>query len=394
MEKFINVMKCVATMACITLLFSQCAEDEKPGSKTPVVTSFSPTSVDPGGEITITGSKFGTSVENVIIHLHDQVVSFEIDAEAVVDNQIQCFVPNDITPGDYHISVEVEGLESSMSEGILTIRDVQPEITSFSPASVIPGNQLTINGVKFGANPDNVVVYLQGTAVSFPVEVETVTESQIVLIIPNNFEPGTYRIALTVNGIASAVATGVLTVEDVRPIISSFSPTSIIPGNQLVISGSHFGTHLESVEVYFQGNGVSTPMEVSAVTDSQIQLTIPMNIQPGTYTISVGVNGVNSIVTSTTLTVQDIRPVIASFSPTSGVVGDRIVISGSGFGTTLESVQVFFSGNGASGSVPIQSVTNSEIQLLVPNNAPGVYQIAVVVNGTSSGFTTSTFTIN
>lgn len=94
---------------------------------------------------------------------------------------------------------------------------------------------------------------------------------------------------------------------------------------------------------------------------------------------------------SSNYTIQVITaPVISNISPTSGVTGALVTITGVGFGATQGTSSVKFGSVSASSYL---SWTNTQIKVYVPNSAPAGYaQLTVLVNGISSNAKTFTVT--
>ena len=169
---------------------------------------------------------------------------------------------------------------------VSTLTFAAPTLTSISPTSIKPGIAMTLTGSGFGTAQGAVTFSAPGDtqgASSFT----SWSNTQIVLTVPNSIVPGTVTVTVsgaTSNGIAYTT---------IAPTLTSISPTSVKPGLRMTLSGSGFGATRGVGSVTFSApgdtQGASTFLTWS---DTQIVLTVPNSIAPGTITVSQ--NGVAS----------------------------------------------------------------------------------------------------
>jgi hypothetical protein len=175
------------------------------------------------------------------------------------------------------------------------------------------------------------------------------------------------------------------------PTIESLSPSSGEAGSTISITGSGFGASKEAVQVLFAG---STGATISSISNTSIVVKVPDFLTAGTYPVTVklayAVNGqvnyatsnaVNYLVKAPVIVVP--QPAITNLTPASGEAGSTISITGSGFGTSKEAVQVLFAGNTGS---TVLSVTNTSIVLKVPDFlTAGTYPVTVKLAYAANG---------
>jgi hypothetical protein len=159
------------------------------------------------------------------------------------------------------------------------------------------------------------------------------------------------------------------------PRIGTLSPTSGPVGAPVTIYGIDFGTTQGTSTVTFNG----TQATVSSWGPNSITTTVPSGATTGNVVVTVG--GVASI--GVTFTVVPV-PSITNLSPSSGPMGQSVIITGSNFGATQGASTVTFNGILAT----VTAWGPGSITALVPSGAtsgPVVVTVGVASNG--FGFT-------
>lgn len=136
------------------------------------------------------------------------------------------------------------------------------------------------------------------------------------------------------------------------PVIKEISPQIGAPGDELVISGSGFGSSRGTSYVEISGSKI-TSSNYTRWHDYEIRLVLPDNVQDGLVIVGTSegrsepaffANEVNIPVAVKLDPVISV-PKIASVSPEKVVVGQHITITGSNFGSTRENSMVYFTAN-------------------------------------------------
>ena len=248
---------------------------------------------------------------------------------------------------------------------------VTPALTAISPTSGSVGTSVTLAGSNFGSS--------QGTStVSFNGTTATPTSwgaSSVVVPVPAGATTGS--VVVTVGGLASNGMS--FTVTSSSPSITSLSPTSGVVGAAVTIAGSNFGASQGTSSVTFNGK-TATPTSWSATS---IVAAVPAGATTGSVVVTVGGVASNSV----TFTVATAGPSISSLSPTSGVVGTPVTITGSNFGSSQGTSSVSF--NGIIGAPT--SWTATSIVVPVPTGAT-TGGVVVSVGGVASNGMTFTVT--
>ncbi|MGH9562456.1 MAG: IPT/TIG domain-containing protein, partial [Terracidiphilus sp.] len=171
---------------------------------------------------------------------------------------------------------------------------------------------------------------------------------------------------LPTNGIAFTVL--------VPPAISSISPASGPVGAAVTITGTNFGSTQGSVT--FNG----TAATISSWTNTAIVAFVPAGATTGNVVVTVGGMASNSFAFTVLPT-----PSISSLSPTSGVAGTSVTITGTNFGSSQGSSTVKFNGTAAS----VSSWSNTSIVAAVPSGT-STGSVVVTVSGVASNGVTFT----
>ena len=153
------------------------------------------------------------------------------------------------------------------------------------------------------------------------------------------------------------------------PSISSFSTSSGIAGSSVTIYGSNFGATQGSSTVKFG----STTATVTSWSDLQLVVTVP-SVSNGSYTIYV-TTSTGTASSSSQFTVAS-SPTITSFTPSTGVVGASVTITGTSFGASQGSSTIKFGSSAAT----VTSWSDAQIIATVPSLSAGSYTISVTTS--------------
>lgn len=171
----------------------------------PVMESVSPTEIFAGiDEITVTGSNFGTAVEDVRLYLVQDEGEVEVTVSACEDNKITAKVTETAVTGECDLKLEVLGRAATNSLK-LTLKE-KPVITAistdhpFSDETAVfaaPGDVLTITGQRFEGSAADIEVKVGDVVAT---TVSEVSDTQIKAVVPDGFAGGKVTVTLA-NGI-------------------------------------------------------------------------------------------------------------------------------------------------------------------------------------------------
>ncbi|MEW6303449.1 MAG: IPT/TIG domain-containing protein [Verrucomicrobiota bacterium] len=300
----------------------------------PRITDFTPARGAPGSTVLIEGANFVNGATAV------QFGSITAAASVTSASQITATVPASATNGAIAVTTSA-GSAVTTNEFIVT---TLPFISDFSPAAAAIGTVVVINGANFSGT----------TSVKFfndkSANILSVSPTQIQVTIPTGATTGPISVT-------TAAGTGTSTNDMITgsgPIITGFNP-SIGARNQqnVLIEGINF-TGASAVTF----NNVNASYFVTS--DTQINATVPGTATTGLIRVTrsgqTGQSLSNFVVSS--------GPVIVDFTPTSGPVGQNVVLSG--FNFVQNNLSVKF--NGVAAATP--SVTApTQAHVTVPSGA-------------------------
>ena len=308
----IRMRRQIARVSLITLLAGLTIAIPGAGAAfaaAPTIASFAPTSGPIGAPVVINGDNFtGPDPDVTAVKFNGVSATFTIDNP----HKLTATVPVGATDGPIAVT-NADGTATSAASFDVTASPV-PTITSFNPTSGPLGSSVDITGTGFfGASA---VQFNNTNDPTFTVDSNT----HITATVPAGATTGPIKVT-TPGGTATSATNFTVTAGGFA--ITSFNPTSGVIGTSVVITGVGF-TGANAVRF----NGTMATFTVNS--DTQITAIVPAGATTGP--ISVTKPGNNTATSSTNFTVTPSPvPTLASFNPTSGLVGTSVTIIGTGF---------------------------------------------------------------
>jgi gliding motility-associated-like protein len=250
--------------------------------------------------------------------------------------------------------------------------EAQPTIISVSPASGTVGTQVTITGTNFGTNPADIELRFGNNRLA---TITAITPTSITTTVPPS--SGTGQIYLKLKCFAGVLTPQTFVVgTPPTPTITNFTPASGNPGTTVTITGTNFSAAPANNTVMFNG----TTAVVTSSSSTSITTTVPSGATTGKITVTV--SGVTATSANTfTVPCAPLPPTITSFTPTSGVAGTSVTITGTNFSTVAGENVVAFNGTPAI----VASGTTTSLIVTVPAGAsPGPISVTTPCASTSS----------
>jgi hypothetical protein len=244
----------------------------------------------------------------------------------------------------------------------------RPRLVSFSPETGAIGDVVSITGVNFTGNTDNLKVSFGNTPTKV-ISVIATTTNDVKSIVIKVLVPEMTDITTKIN---VKVDTLLLTSEKsfTRASVagfSGFSPTNGYIGDTITLTGSFY----EKTPVVSFGDVAA---KVISKDSKSMKVLVPDDIANAKPAISVAVDGLT--LTSTTSFHLN-APVIESVSPTTAFLGQAIRIKGKGFRNSYKYKQVYLD-NSLITTIP---ESNTSIFFNIKNVGTGSHGFAVEVAG-------------
>jgi len=222
-----------------------------------------------------------------------------------------------------------------------------PSIDSYSPTDGIEGTVVIIKGSNFSLTLEDNIVKFNGITAT----VTSATSNTLTVIVPAGASSG--EISVVTGGQAAKSADNFTIFGS--PVITNVGPNSGFPGTSITITGNNFSTTLTENIIKFN----ELDAIVTAATSGSLSVTVPDGASTGK--ISITVHGM------TTTSTYDfvVPPTITGFSPSSGIIGSSMTITGTGFNTTASGNTVKFIDKVA----VVTAATATSLAVTVPEGA-------------------------
>ena len=278
---------------------------------TPNITSVTPTTAIAGTQITVTGTGFGASQGGGNVWLgstYGVILSWS-------DTQIVANVASGSKSGVAQV------LQGGVWSNTVNLTVSTPNITNVTPTTAIAGTQITVTGTGFGASQGGGNVWLgstYGVVVSW-------SDTQIVANVATGSKSGVAQV------LQGGVWSNTVNLTVSTPNITGVTPTTAIAGTQITITGTGFGASQGSGNVWLG----TTYGVVISWSDTQIVANVASGSKTGVAQVLQG--GVWSNIVNLTVS----TPNIVSVTPTTAIAGTQITITGTGFGASQGSGNVW-----------------------------------------------------
>lgn len=342
----------------------------------PSVTGTMPAHEPAGMPLEIDGTNF-ENVQHVFIGGID-VQNFNVASST----KITTTVPSQLSPGTAIIQVQTKldsgNIATSPGFAGFTVDPPAFTFTGFSPNSGRAGDTVSLFGTGFSRLKS--VTFNQAKPISVP-PVIVMSDTLATVVVPADAQTGIVTISDGPDNRQVQMGNQIFTVLP-QPYVfdepDEFDPKQGIVGTQVTIHGKH----LASVDTVIFHQTVVPKDQRTVGASQKITADVPMGATTGPITLK----GPNGSVTSQKDFVVILQPALNSTQPTSGRVGDKIVLNGRHLG---EVTSINF------GGVMLQppafkDKSEKKIALKVPANVPTGQVTITVTNDAGSasiGFT-------
>jgi hypothetical protein len=238
-------------------------------------------------------------------------------------------------------------------------------ISSVVPLLAKAGDVITITGHNFSTEvASNVVKFNDVLGL-----VRTASATQLTVEVPAGIPSSYYDYSVTISVTAGAQQARYQGFK-IMPTFTDFSPKSGTFGTSITVSGSNFYGHS------FSATLGDISVSASVYNNNTLAFSLPSGITSETFKVIMVVDNNLAVELAGEFTMT--KPVISSISPTTGIGGTLVSLTGSGFNTPdyyNTNNKVTFGSQQAT----VYSVSSTQIRAYVPSNlAPGQsYDVSV-----------------
>lgn len=294
--------------------------------------------------------------------------------------------PTFTVPSSQPGAVTVKVFDVSTTYNVTATFTVNTPTLVLTPSNgYYPGESITFTGQNYTvSSPVSLYFGSGGSAVATPTSTSNGTISG-TFTVPTGTLPG----SVTVRAYDTSTTSNTTVTKTVAtPRITSL-PIGGAPGATVTVNGTLFSVST-TVNIYWGTNltnTVATPTTDASGNFTGVTFTVP-SVAVGTYTITAKDTATTYNATST----YTVGPVINSLSITSGVPGQSVTISGSGF-TVNQTAQVYFDSLLVS-TLNASSTGTISGSFKVPDMASGVHNVTALDVNTTVVTSITQFTIN
>ena len=229
------------------------------------------------------------------------------------------------------------------------VRTAPPELTTIRPDTAYAGQEITLGGFQFGADP---VVTFSRAGTATMAKVISSSEQSLRVVVPL-IAPGLAQVRVqTGQGISDPLP---FTIIQPQPLISDRTPMNGLPGTTVVITGNYLN-QLDSVQ-FIQTRSVRAIVKDSSAT--KLTLVVPDKLPRGPHRLVIKTKGGT---TETDFIVAG-TPQITSLSTKKAKRGAELIIQGVNLTDGIVRINdLFFDRNQT-------TVKDTEIRTVIPDNA-------------------------
>ena len=339
-------------------------------------------------EISVSDWYYGDIDRVRIAGLNAAIVGDDDPIDVGSDNKatFKVTVPSNVRTGDQEVKVYGDNDDLNTTSATATVNIVVLPL-DVSPATVVPGQRVTITGSGFANSKDVSSISIGGVDIDVPDDADSTSSGRVAVTVtvPLTVGDGDKAVKLTVDA-----RTGEGEIEVPEPSIE-LNPAESVPGSVISVRGTGFAAD-GRVEVKFDGD-IEEVGRADGSGDVHIRLEIPSDAGVGTTNeVEVEVRSDDPDV-DINATADHETPGPALTVPAEAQVGTLATISGSNF-EPFTTLTVMIGGKDAT---PTAAETDKngafELEARVPRLSAGSHTITVEDGSTDENSVTETFEV-
>lgn len=370
MKKFVQYFLALAAFALVTVV--SCtktteADTDQYNTNQVVLQAYGPQPVVRGGVLRFVGSNLD-KVVSVTIPENNVITDIEVVSSGV-HSEIRVTVPKETAAPGLPVLTLADGTTITGKTQLTYSEPIS--IESISPASVYPGDQVTITGEYL--NTIHEVIFTKDVKVSEADFVEH-TRYKIVVKVPAEAQTGVVGLGTIDEATAEEDVLKTLNIIETEEELTvgtangKLAESTLKAGETVTVNGDH----LKLVDKLMLG---FTEIKDFTATDAKITFTLPADAADGDV-ILVMASGVEVVAG----TIASVNPVVSSVAPSPVRPGAELTITGSDL-DLVNSVQVP-SGDSSHEWVEF-NLTDGKLVFTVPADATGADIVLHKANGTT-----------
>ena len=235
------------------------------GSKSPQITSISPSRVRYNQVVTIRGTTFGANRGTSRVIFHGGKIPNASQYLLWSDTQIRVRVPAGARTGNVQV-ITTNGSDTFR----LTI--TSPWISRVSPQTARSNSVVTVSGENFGSSRGSSSVQIGSTEIT---AFTSWSSRTIRFRIPRNTPPGNLTVR-TAEGTSNFIRLNITS-----PYLTNISPTSVKTGDRLTLTGGNFGSSRGTGYVLFFSSVRPSGADYASWSDRRIVVEVPDEARSG-----------------------------------------------------------------------------------------------------------------
>jgi len=228
------------------------------GSSAPTISDFFPNTGNINDTLYIVGRNFSYITDNNKVYIDN----FQSNVIYSVQDTLIVIIPNKLNIQSSTISVSIFGNETKSTEKFNLI---PPILNDFENKAGTFGSQITISGNNFLSNPSSLKVNFD----AYKAKINKISNTSLTVIVPDSLNVRRCNIEVLMNNLR---ATSIDSFKLESLVLNDFSPTSILTGEKIILTGNNFSPIPENNIIQIGG----IPAKVVNASLNELEVVVPL----------------------------------------------------------------------------------------------------------------------